>query len=94
MNDNDLYLLLNKFFTEIISKSSYKAFYLPVNPVQEPTYYIKIQKPIFLVNIENKIKDKYYKSIIEFKDDINLLVNNTKIAYGEDSLSDKIVQTI
>lgn len=94
MNDNDLYLLLNKFFTEIISKSSYKAFYLPVNPVQEPTYYIKIQKPIFLVNIENKIKDKYYKSIIEFKDDINLLVNNTKIAYSEDSLSYKIVQTI
>ena len=94
MNDNDLYLLLNEIFNNLISKPSYKVFYLPVNPIQEPTYYLTIQTPIFLINIENKIKDKQYKTITEFKDDINLLVNNTKIAYGEDSLSYKIVQKI
>ena len=94
MNNNDLYLLLNEIFTNLLSKPSYKAFYFPVNPVQEPTYYIKIQKPIFLINIENRIKNKYYQTIIEFKDDINLLVNNTRIAYGEDSLTFKMIQKI
>ena len=48
MNDNDLYLLLNEIFNNLISKPSYKVFYLPVNPIQEPTYYLTIQTPIFL----------------------------------------------
>ena len=77
MNDNDLYLLLNEIFNNLISKPSYKVFYLPVNPIQEPTYYLTIQTSIFLINIEKKIKDKQYKTITEFKDDINLILNNT-----------------
>ena len=57
------------------------------DPDQEPFYYEKISNPISLSQIGQKILNKQYNDISEFKNDFYLVISNVEIAYGSNSLN-------
>jgi hypothetical protein len=69
---------LKEFFDKIKSNKFGFPFLQPIEEVinEYPDYLDKIAQPIDLNKIELKIYTKKYNSIDEFKDDIDLMLEN------------------
>jgi len=78
---------LNKAMEDIIDnciKFDYtKIFHNPVKKYNYRDYYEVIKNPIDLSSMKNKTKSNEYKYLQQFLDDIELMLNNSKIYNGE-----------
>lgn len=52
---------------------------------QEPSYYDVVDNPIDLLRVQQKLKTESYEDVEELTNDLELLVNNSKAFYKQDS---------
>ncbi|XP_076818134.1 uncharacterized protein LOC143463516 isoform X2 [Clavelina lepadiformis] len=69
-------------------------FEKPVEEWYAPGYYNIIKRPIDLSQIEAKLMEKKYKTVLEFKDDITLMFNNCRLYNGPESEYTEVANTL
>ena len=59
-------------------KANKAIFYFPVDPKAVPGYYNVIEKPICLKQVEDRIRLRQYRTVMDFYDDVHLVWANCK----------------
>ncbi|RMZ95006.1 transcription initiation factor TFIID subunit 1 isoform X1 [Brachionus plicatilis] len=78
--------LLENIVNELRDLQEAQPFLFPVNQKKVPDYYKVIKDPIDLQKIRKKINEKMYKDRESFLNDMQLLINNSRIYNGTNSI--------
>ncbi|EEY56694.1 ATPase [Phytophthora infestans T30-4] len=83
--ERDLHFLreLRIFLSQVLhycySQRLYTPFYVPVDPVAVPNYYLIVKRPMDLSTMRDKLNDEEYTCFEQFMDDIQLIVRNANV---------------
>ncbi|TDH69708.1 hypothetical protein CCR75_006457 [Bremia lactucae] len=75
----ELRIFLGQVLHYCCSQKMYTPFYVPVDPVAVPNYYLIVKRPMDLSTIRDKLNDKEYTCFEQFMDDIQLIVRNANV---------------
>ena len=77
----------NDIMNEIRSHPVSEMFLEPVDPIRDgaPDYFKVIKKPMDLTTIQNKLDNRIYKNVQEWKDDMHLVTSNATTYNGKKS---------
>ncbi|KAL7684653.1 putative bromodomain, Zinc finger, PHD-type, AAA+ ATPase domain, ATPase, AAA-type, core [Plasmopara halstedii] len=75
----ELRIFLGQVLHYCYSQKLYTPFYVPVDPVAVPNYYLIVKRPMDLSTIRDKLNDEEYTCFEQFMDDIQLIVRNANV---------------
>ncbi|GMF30344.1 unnamed protein product [Phytophthora lilii] len=75
----ELRIFLSQVLDYCYSQRLYTPFYVPVDPVAVPNYYLIVKRPMDLSTMRDKLNDEEYTCFEQFMDDIQLIVRNANV---------------
>ncbi|ETO85893.1 hypothetical protein, variant 1 [Phytophthora nicotianae P1976] len=75
----ELRIFLSQVLHYCYSQRLYTPFYVPVDPVAVPNYYLIVKRPMDLSTMRDKLNDEEYTCFEQFMDDIQLIVRNANV---------------
>ncbi|KAF1777387.1 P-loop containing nucleoside triphosphate hydrolase [Phytophthora cactorum] len=75
----ELRIFLSQVLHYCYSQRLYTPFYVPVDPVAVPNYYLIVKRPMDLSTMRDKLHDEEYTCFEQFMDDIQLIVRNANV---------------
>uniref|UniRef100_M4BW77 ATPase n=1 Tax=Hyaloperonospora arabidopsidis (strain Emoy2) TaxID=559515 RepID=M4BW77_HYAAE len=75
----ELRIFLSQVLVYCYSQKAYTPFFVPVDPVAVPNYYLIVKRPMDLSTIRDKLNDEEYTCFEQFMDDIQLIVRNANV---------------
>lgn len=98
----ELRIFLGQVLHYCYSQKLYTPFYVPVDPIAVPNYYLIVKRPMDLSTMRDKLNDEEYTCFEQFMDDIQLIVRNANvfnpkrsrtrhIAYAAGTMKDNIL---
>jgi nucleosome-remodeling factor subunit BPTF len=84
LNEND-YDLIRKLVKQLLGNRYAAPFKEPVNPSEVPNYYNVVKVPMDLQTIDQRLGQKYYKTLGEFIGDVMRIFENCRFFNPENS---------
>ncbi|KAH7491194.1 ATPase family AAA domain-containing protein 2 [Phytophthora ramorum] len=75
----ELRIFLSQVLDYCYSQRLYTPFYVPVDPVAVPNYYLIVKRSMDLSTMRDKLNDEEYTCFEQFMDDIQLIVRNANV---------------
>ncbi|KAG7376788.1 ATPase AAA domain-containing protein 2B [Phytophthora pseudosyringae] len=75
----ELRIFLSQVLDYCYSQRLYTPFFVPVDPVAVPNYYLIVKRPMDLSTMRDKLNDEEYTCFERFMDDIQLIVRNANV---------------
>jgi len=75
----ELRIFLSQVLDYCYSQRLYTPFFVPVDPVAVPNYYLIVKRPMDLRTMRDKLNDEEYTCFEQFMDDIQLIVRNANV---------------